>query len=84
MNLFLRPLEDPNGVTWSIIWCLVILLSGVAYYIYTIMKMAYAELEEDENDHEKIVFLLKKNESLFWIIGRTTLRFRYGVADSSM
>ena len=52
MNLFLRPLEDPNGVTWSIIWTLVILLSGVAYYIYTIMKRAYAELEEDERSDE--------------------------------
>ena len=47
MNLFLRPLEDPNGVTWSIIWCLVILLTGVAYYIYTIMTLAYEELKED-------------------------------------
>jgi hypothetical protein len=51
MNLFLRPLEDVNDVTWSIIWCLIILLAGVSYYIYTIMQMAYAELEEDENDH---------------------------------
>ena len=47
MNLFLRPLEDPNGVTWSIIWCLVILLAGVGYYIYTIMTLAYEELKED-------------------------------------
>jgi hypothetical protein len=50
MNLFLRPLDDPNGVTWSIIWCLVILLMGVAYYIYTIMKLAYQELEDDGQD----------------------------------
>ena len=48
MNLFLRPLEDPNGVTWSIIWCLVILLAGVGYYIYTIMTLAYEELKEDQ------------------------------------
>tara|TARA_A100001201_G_scaffold64540_1_gene60761 strand:+ start:189 stop:425 length:237 start_codon:yes stop_codon:yes gene_type:complete len=47
MNLVLRPLEDPNGVTWSIIWCLVILLAGVAYYIYTIMKLAFKELDEE-------------------------------------
>ena len=51
MNLFLRPLEDVNDVTWSIIWCLIILLAGVSYYIYTIMQMAYAELDEDDNDH---------------------------------
>ena len=50
MNLFLRPLDDPNSVTWSIIWCLVILLAGVAYYIYTIMKLAFEELEEDGQD----------------------------------
>ena len=50
MNLFLRPLDDPNGVTWSIIWCLVILLAGVAYYIYTIMSLAFKELEEDGQD----------------------------------
>ena len=50
MNLFLRPLEDPNGVTWSIIWCLVILLAGVGYYIYTIMRMAYQEMEKDEEE----------------------------------
>jgi hypothetical protein len=50
MNLILRPLDDPNGVTWSIIWCLIILLAGVAYYIYTIMKLAYQELEDGSND----------------------------------
>ena len=50
MNLFLRPLEDVNDVTWSIIWCLIILLSGVAYYIYTIMSMAFEEMEEENDD----------------------------------
>ena len=52
MNLFLRPLENPNDVTWSIIVSLLILLAGTAYYIYTIMKLAYAELEEDERSDE--------------------------------
>jgi len=46
MNLFLRPLTDPNGVTWSVIWCLVFLLAGVSYYIYTIIKLAYQEIED--------------------------------------
>ena len=50
MNLFLRPLEDVNDVTWSIIWCLIILLAGVAYYIYTILKLAYEELEDGSDD----------------------------------
>jgi hypothetical protein len=50
MELFLRPLADVNDVTWSIIWCMVILLSGVAYYIYTIMKLAFEELEDERPD----------------------------------
>tara|TARA_R100000030_G_scaffold76745_2_gene59675 strand:+ start:393 stop:605 length:213 start_codon:yes stop_codon:yes gene_type:complete len=50
MNLVLRPLEDVNDVTWSIIWCLIILLAGVGYYIYTIMNLAFKELEEDGSD----------------------------------
>ena len=50
MELFLRPLADVNDVTWSIIWCLVILLIGVSYYIYTIMKLAFEELEDERSD----------------------------------
>ena len=50
MNLVLRPLSDVNDVTWSIIWCLVILLAGVSYYIYTIMKLAFEELEDERPD----------------------------------
>ena len=49
MNLFLRPLSDPNGVTWSVIWMLIILLVGVFYYIYTIMNMAFQEMEDESN-----------------------------------
>ena len=37
MNLVLRPLEDVNSVTWSIIWCLVILLAGVIYVVAYIL-----------------------------------------------
>ena len=47
MNLVLRPLEDVNDVTWSIIWCMVILLAGVTYYIVYIMRMAFDELKDD-------------------------------------
>jgi hypothetical protein len=43
MELFLRPHADVNDVTWSIIWMLIILLAGVAYYIYTIMAAAFKE-----------------------------------------
>ena len=52
MNLFLRPLEDVNDVTWSIIWCLVILLAGVSYYIVYILSMAFDELNHDDNQSE--------------------------------
>ena len=46
MELFLRPLADVNDVTWSIVVSLIILLAGVSYYIYTIMKLAFGELED--------------------------------------
>ncbi len=49
MNLFLRPLEDVNDVTWSIIWCLVILLAGVSYYIVYILRMAFSELKDEKH-----------------------------------
>ena len=37
MNLILRPLEDVNDVTWSIIISLIILLAGVLYVIVYIL-----------------------------------------------
>ena len=43
MNLFLRPLEDVNDVTWSIIWMLIILLIGVAYVIIYILRIDETE-----------------------------------------
>tara|TARA_A100001201_G_scaffold129776_1_gene115279 strand:- start:465 stop:617 length:153 start_codon:yes stop_codon:yes gene_type:complete len=46
MNLVLRPLADYNDVTWSIVISLLILLAGVGYYIYTIMKLAFEELDD--------------------------------------
>ena len=48
MELFLRPLEDPNGVTWSIIWMMVILLTGVVYIIVYILGID--EREEHGSD----------------------------------
>ena len=50
MNLVLRPLADYNDVTWSIVISLLILLAGVAYYIYTIMSMAFEELDDERSD----------------------------------
>ena len=49
MNLLLRPLNDVNDVTWSIVISLIILLFGTAYYIYTIMSLAFKELEDGSN-----------------------------------
>ena len=49
MNLLLRPLNDVNDVTWSIVISLIILRAGVGYYIYTIMKIAFAELEDGDS-----------------------------------
>jgi len=37
MNLLLRPHENPNDPTWSVIWSIVLLLIGVAYIIYYIL-----------------------------------------------
>jgi|TARA_B100002019_G_scaffold228260_1_gene201513 hypothetical protein len=37
VNLVLRPLEDVNDVTWSIVISLVILLAGVFYVIVYIL-----------------------------------------------
>ena len=47
MNLILRPLADVNDVTWSIVWCLLILLAGVTYYIVYIMRMAFDEMKDE-------------------------------------
>ena len=53
MNLVLRPLVDVNDVTWSIIISLLILLAGTAYYIYTIMSLAFKELNEDVQESKQ-------------------------------
>ena len=37
MNLLLRPLNDINDVTWSIVISLIILLAGVFYVIVYIL-----------------------------------------------
>jgi len=47
MELFLRPLADVNDVTWSIVWCLLILLGGVTYYIVYILRMAFSEMKDE-------------------------------------
>jgi hypothetical protein len=50
MNLLLRPLNDVNDVTWSIVISLIILLAGVGYYIAYIMSMAFDELKDGDSE----------------------------------
>ena len=50
MNLLLRPLNDVNDVTWSIIWSLVILLAGVFYVIVYILGIDEREAQEHGSD----------------------------------
>ena len=58
MELFLRPLEDVNDVTWSIIWMLVILLAGVVYVIVYILGIDDRE-EHGSDDTSKSEELLQ-------------------------
>mgnify|MGYP001221973197 CR=1 FL=1 len=44
MNLFLRPLDNPNDPVWSVIVMIAILLVGVSFYIAYILRM-----KEDSN-----------------------------------
>ena len=62
MELFLRPLEDPNGVTWSIIWMMVILLAGVVYIIVYILGIDERE-EHGSDDTAKQEELLQLQSS---------------------
>jgi len=58
MNI-LHPLDNANDPVWSIIIIIAILLIGVTYYIYTIMKYAFKELEDGSNDTTKSEELLQ-------------------------
>ena len=59
MNLLLRPLEDVNDPTWSVIISLIILLVGVVYYVSYILKLAFKELEDGSNETTKQEELLQ-------------------------
>ena len=39
MNLFLRPLDNPNDPVWSVIVMIAILLVGTSYIIAYILRM---------------------------------------------
>ena len=60
MNLLLRPLEDINDVTWSIVISLIILLAGVFYVIVYILGIDEREAQENgSNDTTKSEELLQ-------------------------
>ena len=52
MNLILRPLADVNGVTWSIIWMLIILLGGVLYVVVYILGIDERESHGSDDTSE--------------------------------
>ncbi|ADO97953.1 hypothetical protein SSSM5_117 [Synechococcus phage S-SSM5] len=58
MNLILRPLDDVNDVTWSIVISLIILLVGVFYVIVYILGIDERE-SHGSNDTPKQEELLQ-------------------------
>jgi len=60
MNLLLRPLNDVNDVTWSIIISMVLLLVGVLYVVVYILRMAFKELEDGSDDTPESEELLQR------------------------
>ena len=58
MNLILRPLDDVNDVTWSIVISLIILLVGVFYIIVYILGIDERE-SHGSNDTTKSEELLQ-------------------------
>ena len=59
MNLILRPHENLNDPTWSVIWSIVILLIGVAYIIYYILGIDKREFygSNDATESEELLQL---------------------------
>jgi hypothetical protein len=51
--MILKPLDNASDPTWSIIILLIILLVGVSYYIYYILRMSYAEMDDGSNGSTK-------------------------------
>ena len=49
MNLVLRPLNDVNDVTWSIIWMMIILLAGVLYVVVYILGIDEREVHGSDD-----------------------------------
>ena len=62
MNLFLRPLEDVNDVTWSIIIMLVMLLAGVIYVVAYILGIDERENGSDETPESEELLQFPSDE----------------------
>ena len=52
MELFLRPLENPNDPVWSVIISIIILLAGVFYVIIYILGIDESESHESDDTTE--------------------------------
>ena len=50
MNLILKPLENTSDPVWSVIWMIIILVTGATYYIYKILRLAFAEINQNGSD----------------------------------
>ncbi len=50
MNLLLRPLDNMNDPVWSVIFMVFLAVAGAFYCIYYILGIAFAELEDGNND----------------------------------
>jgi uncharacterized protein YpmS len=62
MNLFLRPLEDVNDVTWSIIIMLVMLLAGVIYVVAYILGIDERENGSDDTPESEELLQFPSDE----------------------
>lgn len=50
MNLLLRTHENLNDPVWSVIILIIILLGGTGYYVAYILRMAFAEMNNERPD----------------------------------
>ena len=59
MELFLRPLENPNDPVWSVIISIIILLAGVFYVIIYILGIDESESHgsNDTSESEELLQL---------------------------
>ena len=59
--MILKPLENAGDPVWSVIILLIILLVGVTYYIYTIMKYAFTEDGSDDTTKQEELLQLQSD-----------------------